>query len=340
MYKVIDVSKHNGNINWRAVKESGIVSTIIRCGFGDDITSQDDPMWIQNVNGAKEAGLKIGAYLYSYADSTAHAQSEAEHAIRLLHGISLDLPIFYDMEDETTTGKCSSTLLGDMAEIFCRALQDAGYQVGIYANKNWFTNKLTDPRFSQWDKWVAQYYTECTYEGEKVGWQYTSTGSANGVQGNVDISEFYKDYSSAAPVQPAALLQFNANYQVYTDQWLPAVKNLEDYAGWAGKAIKAVAVKVEGKHVRYRVHTIKGKWYPYVDGYNLNDIVNGFAGDLKNAIDAVEIIVDGAVAVYRVQASDRSGYFSWQHNNQTGNGQDGYAGLFGHPITKFQMYVK
>lgn len=337
MYKVIDVSKHNGNIDWKSVKESGIEAAIIRCGFGDDVLSQDDPFWEQNVNGAKEAGLNVGAYLYSYADSVAHAQSETAHAIRLLQGISLDLPIFYDMEDENTTGKCSPDLLGDMAEIFCKALQNAGYPVGIYANKYWFTNKLTDPRFGQWDKWVAQYHDVCTYKGEKVGWQYTSTGSINGVQGNVDISEFYKEYETEQPTVPAAS---DALYQVYTDRWLPPVKNLEDYAGWAGKAIKAIAVKVPGKHVRVRVHTIKGKWYPYIDGYDLNDIKNGFAGDLRNAIDAVEIVVDGSVAVYRVQASDRNSYFDWQHNNQISNGQDGYAGLFGHPITKFQMYIQ
>ena len=334
--KVIDVSKHQGNINWHAVKAAGVDTAIIHCGFGDDIPSQDDPFWRANVERARAAGLRIGAYLYSYADSVIHAQSEAAHAIRLLQGISLDLPIFYDMEDENTTGKCSPVLLGDMAEIFCKALQDAGYQVGIYANKYWFTNKLTDPRFGQWDKWVAQYHDVCTYEGEKVGWQYTSTGSVDGVQGNVDISEFYKEYATVQPTVPAAS---DALYQVYTDRWLPPVKNLEDYAGWAGKAIKAIAIRIDGKHVRYRVHTIKGKWYPYVDGYNLNDIKNGFAGDLKNAIDAVEIVIDGSVAVYRVQAADRSGYFDWQHNNQTSAGQDGYAGLFGHPITKFQMHV-
>lgn len=203
MYKVIDVSKHQGDINFPAVKAAGIDTAIIRCGFGDDAQSQDDPFWRANVERARAAGLRIGAYLYSYADSVAHAQSEASHAIRLLKGISLDLPIFYDMEDENTTGKCSPVLLGDMAEIFCKALQDAGYQVGIYANKYWFTNKLTDPRFEKWDKWVAQYYKECTYSGMKVGWQYTSTASVDGVQGNVDISEFYKDYLTES-VTPAA----------------------------------------------------------------------------------------------------------------------------------------
>ena len=335
--KVIDVSKHQGDINWPAVKAAGIDTAIIRCGYGDDIPSQDDEYWKINVERARAAGLRIGAYLYSYADSVAHAVSEAAHAIRLLQGISLDLPIFYDMEDENTTGKCSPDLLGDMAEVFCKALQNAGYQVGIYANKYWFTNKLTDPRFEKWDKWVAQYHDVCTYEGEKVGWQYTSTGSVDGVQGKVDISEFYKEY---ATVQPTVSAASDALYQVYTDRWLPIVKNLEDYAGWQNHSIRAVAIQVPGHVIRYRAHIQSGKWLPYVSGYDLNDIKNGFAGDLKNAIDAVEIVIDGSVAVYRVQAADRNGYFDWQHNNQTSGGQDGYAGLFGHPITKFQMYVQ
>ena len=203
MIQVIDVSRHQKEIDYHRVKAAGIRAVIIRCGYGDDIPSQDDEYWKINVERARAAGLRIGAYLYSYADSVAHAASEAAHAIRLLQGISLDLPIFYDMEDENTTGKCSPALLGDMAEIFCKALQNAGYQVGIYANKYWFTNKLTDPRFEKWDKWVAQYYKECTYSGTKVGWQYTSTGSVDGVQGNVDISEFYKDYLTK-PTAPAA----------------------------------------------------------------------------------------------------------------------------------------
>lgn len=258
MYKVIDVSKHQGDINWPAVKAAGIDTAIIRCGFGDDIPSQDDPFWRANVERARVAGLRIGAYLYSYADSVAHAVSEAAHAIRLLQGISLDLPIFYDMEDENTTGKCSQVLLGDMAETFCKALQDAGYQVGIYANKYWFTNKLTDPRFEKWDKWVAQYYKECTYSGTKVGWQYTSTGSVDGVQGNVDISEFYKDYltETVAPTAPqeklpditgykgtsivGALNQFGFNYSYEYRSQLASKLGISNYKGTAEQNLELI----------------------------------------------------------------------------------------------------
>lgn len=201
--KVIDVSKHQGNINWDKVAGDGVVAAIIRCGYGDDIASQDDSQWSRNVAEAKRVGIKIGAYLYSYATSVAHAQSEANHAIRLLKGIQLDYPVYYDLEDENTTGKCSQSVIGDIAEVFCNALSQAGYKAGIYANKYWFTSILTDPRFKKWDKWVAQYNSECTYSGEYQAWQYSSGGKVNGIVGNVDMSWFYKDYAGDSYVAPS-----------------------------------------------------------------------------------------------------------------------------------------
>ena len=202
--KAIDVSKHQGIIQWDKVKNDGIEVAIIRCGYGDDNKSQDDSQWFRNVQEAKRVGIKVGAYLYSYATNTAHAQSEANHAIRLLNSIQLDYPIFYDLEDNNTVGKCSKSVIGDMAEAFCNALSKAGYKVGIYANKYWFTSILTDSRFNKWDKWVAQYYSECTYSGEYQAWQYSSEGKVNGIVGNVDMSWFYKDYDTDVYVEPSS----------------------------------------------------------------------------------------------------------------------------------------
>lgn len=202
--KAIDVSKHQGQIDWDKVKSDGVEVAIIRCGFGDDIKSQDDSQWFRNIQEAKRVGVKVGAYLYSYATNVTHAQSEANHAIRLLKDIQLDYPVYYDLEDNNTVGKCSKSSIGDMAEVFCNALSQAGYKVGIYANKYWFTSILTDPRFEKWDKWVAQYNSECTYSGEYQAWQYSSEGKVNGIAGNVDMNWFYKDYAGDAYVSPSA----------------------------------------------------------------------------------------------------------------------------------------
>ncbi|MBE6732585.1 MAG: M23 family metallopeptidase [Ruminococcaceae bacterium] len=124
-------------------------------------------------------------------------------------------------------------------------------------------------------------------------------------------------------------------------RWLPEVKNLEDFAGIEGKAITDVAIKVTNGSLCYRVHIYKGGWLPFVSGYDIFDFKNGYAGNGK-AIDAIEIVYeadDGKVAQYRV-APLKKAYFSWQNNNETINGQDGYAGLFGSKIDKLQIAIK
>ena len=218
--KGIDVSKHQGRIDWNKVKSAGIQVAILRCGYGADIASQDDAQFQRNYAEAKRVGIKVGIYLYSYADTLSEAKSEAAHVIRLLKGKSIDFPVFYDLEDANTTGRCSSKLIGDMAQAFCDAISAAGYKVGIYANKYWFTSKLTDARFNQWDKWVAQYYSECTYQGKYVGWQYTSSGKVDGIVGRVDMNEFYTDYVSMTSVAPSA-----------------PVEKLPDLSGYVGCSI-------------------------------------------------------------------------------------------------------
>lgn len=121
---------------------------------------------------------------------------------------------------------------------------------------------------------------------------------------------------------------------------LPAVTNLNDYAGIQGKAITDVAIKVNKGSVKYRVHVKGGKWLPYVTGYNWNDYNNGYAGNGK-PIDAIQVVLSGAgtkVAQYRVSPV-RKNYFPWQKNAQTSGGQDGYAGAYGKTIDRFQITI-
>ena len=121
----------------------------------------------------------------------------------------------------------------------------------------------------------------------------------------------------------------------------PSVKNLADYAGVRGKAITDVAIMCNVGKVEYRVHVLGGKWLPYVTGFNWADLVNGYAGNGKpiDAIEAIYLAPDGSSqkAQYRVSPVNK-GYYSWQYNNETGGGQDGYAGSFGKKIDRFQLF--
>ena len=121
----------------------------------------------------------------------------------------------------------------------------------------------------------------------------------------------------------------------------PSVKNLADYAGVRGKAITDVAIMCNVGKVEYRVHVLGGKWLPYVSGFNWADPVNGYAGNGK-PIDAIEVIYiapDGSSqkAQYRVSPVNGN-YYDWQYNNETGGGQDGYAGSFGKKGDRFQLF--
>ena len=203
MIKGIDVSVHQGIIDWAKVKADGVQFAILRCGYGSDIKYQDDGQFARNASECERLGIPYGVYLYSYANSIDKANSEADHVLRLIKGCKLDYPVFYDLEDANTTGKCSKALIADMAEVFCTKIERAGYKVGIYANLNWFNNILTDKIFDLWDKWIAQYNKECTYKGKYTMWQYTSSGKVNGINGNVDMNYCYVDYVSGKTEQKA-----------------------------------------------------------------------------------------------------------------------------------------
>ena len=195
----IDVSEHQGKIDWSKVKADGVDYAIVRCGYGMNQTKQDDKYWYENADACEQYGIPFGTYLYSYADTVEKAKSEAEHVLRLVKGYDLSYPIYYDLEESSVRNKLSKTQIADIAEVFCDTIEAAGYEVAIYANTDWFTNYLTDSRFDQWDKWVAQYNTTCTYTGRYTMWQCSSQGKIDGITGNVDLNiEFSDDIHSVA----------------------------------------------------------------------------------------------------------------------------------------------
>lgn len=186
--KGIDVSFVQGKIDWEKVAATDISYAIIRCGYGNDEVSQDDKWWKYNADECTRLGIPFGVYIYSYALNTDEALSEAEHVLRLIEGYDLSYPIYLDLEDERYTGSLSNKEIADIAEVFCETIQSAGYEVGIYANLDWFRNRLTDGRFGQWTRWVAQYNSECTYKKAYTMWQCTSMGTVDGIDGFVDLN--------------------------------------------------------------------------------------------------------------------------------------------------------
>ena len=189
----IDVSKYQGNIDWDTVVNS-IDFAIIRCGYGDDQTDQDDEKWNRNVEACERLGIPYGVYIYSYALTDEQALSEAQHVIRLLSGHSPTLPVYLDLEDSSTTGTLTCASILRHTKIFCEAIEDAGYIPGVYATTTWWSGKLASGEYNRWSRWVARFSDSLNYNGELNAWQYSESGSVSGISGNVDMDYWYGDF--------------------------------------------------------------------------------------------------------------------------------------------------
>lgn len=153
----LDLSKHNGTVDFNAIKNAGNSFVILRAGYGK-VTSQKDTKFEEYYAGAKKAGLDVGAYWYSYALNTSEAKQEAEACLAVIKGKQFEYPIWFDMEDadgyKSKNGMPSNSTLASICNTFCSEVEKAGYFVGIYASSSWFRNQLKDVS-SEYDKWYA-----------------------------------------------------------------------------------------------------------------------------------------------------------------------------------------
>lgn len=191
--KGIDVSYAQGEVDWERVKAAGVEFAILRCGYGDDLASQDDSRYRANADACTRLGIPFGLYLYSYATDETHAVSEAAHILRLARDYRPAYPLYYDLENQETVGQLSNTGIAQIAQTFCDQVEKAGYFVGIYADESWWNSRLTDSRFDRWAKWIAEYPT-LTFKRPVGMWQYTSSGQVSGINGLVDRNECFVDY--------------------------------------------------------------------------------------------------------------------------------------------------
>ena len=202
----IDVSAHNGNINWKSVKSDGIEFAIIRAGVTGYTKSKHsiniDTLAAKNIEGAQSAGLAVGVYWFSQALNESEAIAEAKKTLEVINNYDLDLPVFFDYEfnggddGRLTTAWNNKTITKSQmtanARAFCEVIENAGYDAGVYANKSFFTTQLDNASLSQdYSMWLAHYTTKTDYTGDYYIWQYSSSGSVNGVSENVDCNFMY-----------------------------------------------------------------------------------------------------------------------------------------------------
>lgn len=195
----IDVSKWNKEIDWEKVKAAGVDFAIIRCGYRGSKTGSlvEDPYFIKNIEGAQTAGIKVGVYFFTQATTEIEAVEEASMVLMLCKGYKLALPVFIDTEGAGGDGRADGLSVESrtaVCEAFCRTVENAGFNAGVYASKNWFENNLNTEHISDYTIWLAQYSRRATYEGDYDLWQYTSAGTVDGIATRVDLNLCYQDF--------------------------------------------------------------------------------------------------------------------------------------------------
>ena len=191
MVNGIDISQHNGYIDWNKVKSSGEVDfVILRCGFGQEHPRQIDGQFERNYAECVRVGLPVGVYHYSYATTPADAEKEAEFCLKLLKGKKLAFPVWFDIEEKAHVdrGNCD-----DIAKAFCNKLESAGYFTGVYTFDSFACTNLTDATKKRYAMWIARIGSKPKYSPFGIH-QYSWSGKVNGISGDVDMNTSYVDY--------------------------------------------------------------------------------------------------------------------------------------------------
>lgn len=194
----IDVSQHQGAINWDAVKGQ-VDFAILRLGWiGNKNNHTQDIQFERNYSECKRLGIPVGVYVYCYSSSEATARSGAEWAVQKLAGKTLELPVYIDMEDSSIANK-GKQVLTNICIAFNSIIEQAGFWAGVYANANWFNNYLDKNAIkARYTTWIAHYTSGTTkYQGEYDIWQNSSSGKISGISGNVDTNYMHRDLINA-----------------------------------------------------------------------------------------------------------------------------------------------
>ena len=192
MRKGIDVSSYQGDINWEVAKKY-IDFVIIRCGWGNNISSQDDSKFEINASECERLSIPYGVYLFSYATNINMAMSEVDHTLRLIKDKQIEYPIFLDVEDRSQLTLPKEELVA-IVKYYCEKIESAGYYVGIYASLSTLNGILNDDQLAKYDKWVAEWGNNFSYKGSSGLWQYTDNERIEGISTRVDGDKAFYDY--------------------------------------------------------------------------------------------------------------------------------------------------
>lgn len=201
--KGIDVSRHQGEIDWEKVAQDQVSYAFIRAGFRGSTEGKlvEDEYFKDNIEGALANDVQVGIYFYTQAVTESEAIDEAEFVLDLIEGYDVGYPVVLDLEEvdsnQARTAEMTREEYTKAAVAFCETIKEAGYTPMIYGNLKTFLIMLDMEQIEAYDKWFAYYNAPVYFPYEFSIWQYSSTGSVDGIKGDVDLNVGMKDYSVA-----------------------------------------------------------------------------------------------------------------------------------------------
>jgi GH25 family lysozyme M1 (1,4-beta-N-acetylmuramidase) len=192
-HKGIDVSSHQGDIDWAKVAQDGVEFAIIRVGFRGYGTGKlvEDEKFEDNIKGAKAAGIKVGVYFFSQAVTEAEVLEEADLVLEKIEPYELDCPVVFDVEKVSGSGRMNELTVEERTDLtltFCQTIEKAGYTPMIYHNTEMGALLLDLTKLEAYDKWYASYSDQMFYPYEYKIWQYSEKGSISGIKSDVDLN--------------------------------------------------------------------------------------------------------------------------------------------------------
>lgn len=269
--KGVDVAVYQGAIDWNAVRNAGYSFAFVKIGSGK---SGLDPYFAANMVGANAAGLKVGAYVYSYSTTPEGILQEALFAVAALEPYTVSFPVVLDLEEAAHKNLSPAQLL-TLITTFCETVKAAGYYPMVYSNKNMLVNQIGPIPY---DAWVAQYSDSCDYPNPAV-WQFTSSGSVPGIAGRVDLNYQFKDYSGLIVANGFTdrngKRYYYKNYRMQfgfvTDSGKTYFMNADGSMfkdGWIGDGVNMFYMDTKDGHMLHDLVNIQGKNY-YFDANGL-----------------------------------------------------------------------
>ena len=313
----IDVSNHQGTVDWNKVKAAGIDFAILKVG---PVYGKPDDSFERNAAECERLGIPYGVYYYSYARSVEDANKEADRTLAWLGGHHPSLPVYYDLEDSyiLQDPDFSKDKLTQIAQTFCNRMEAVGFKSGIYANLNWLNNYLNSPSLNGYDHWVAQYNWRCDYAGSYSFWQYSSSGNVPGVNGRCDMNYCFN--GSLLNVDDSKMhIQYEAH--VSNIGWMSSKRD-GSTAGTTGQSKSVEDLKVgilnpvEDGSVQINANVSGIGW----QGWDTPSASEGGTTGQGRAVEAVRLRPTGSLAkdydvYYRVHASN-IGWMAWAKDGE------------------------